>query len=348
MLLIRPVNFTDLQQLEQLAVLSSGRMTTLPANRDHLSELINTTEQSLKKPVQQHAQESYHFVLEDTQQGRIVGVSGIDAAVGIRTPFYSYRMDEVVHASRELQIHNRIPALHLCQDYTGSARLCTLFLDSAYRSHANLNLLSRARLLFIAQQPQRFAHRLIAELQGVADEHNRSPFWECLGRHFFNMDFTKANYLTGINSKGFVADLMPHYPVYVPLLSAAAQAAIGQPRPDLAPVQQLLHHEGLRHAGYVDIFDAGPTLHASTATLHSVAHSQLAKITVGTGTPATATPVLVSNIHTQTFRCLLADLDPANPTLTAASAEQLQVSSGDPVRLIPLAYPTSPTGATQP
>lgn len=49
MLLIRPLTFADLQGLERLAIISGGSMTTLPANRDHLSELISKTQRSLKK-----------------------------------------------------------------------------------------------------------------------------------------------------------------------------------------------------------------------------------------------------------------------------------------------------------
>lgn len=337
MLLVRPLNFADLHGLERLAVISGGSMTTLPANRDHLSELISCTQQSLRKQPQRPGSESYHFVLEDTDSGELLGVSGIDAAVGISTPFYSYRIEEVVHASSELQIHNRVPALHLCQDYTGAARLCTLFLDKQHRSLRNLHLLSRSRLLFIAQQPECFAQRLIVELQGVADDEHRSPFWECLGRHFFNMDFTKANYLTGINSKGFIADLMPHYPVYVPLLSPEAQAALGQPRPDLAQVMTLLENEGFNYRGYIDIFDAGPTLEARTDNVRSVCGNR------NVATQISDTPdsdnlctALISNNQRENYRCLIAQINPQAPQLTPEQARQLRVEAGDPIRILPV------------
>ncbi|WP_293267093.1 arginine N-succinyltransferase [Neptunomonas sp.] len=337
MLLIRPLTFADLQGLERLAVVSGGRMTTLPANRDHLNELINRTRQSLRKEVTQYSDESYRFVLEDQTNGEIVGVCGIDASVGMNTPFYSYRVDEVVHASSELQIHNRIPALHLCQDYTGSARLCTLFLDKAYRTEENLNLLSRSRMLFIAEYPERFANKLIAELQGVADSKNRSPFWECLGRHFFNMDFAKANYLTGINSKGFIADLMPHYPVYVPLLSDEAQASLGQPRPDMIEVKKLLEDEGFSYRRYVDIFDAGPTLEARTQDIRTVSLCKKDIIKISNDVSgANQVDVLISNTERENFRCVVTKLDPQQPEITTELATLLHLSNGDDVRIISL------------
>ncbi|WP_261841138.1 arginine N-succinyltransferase [Aliamphritea ceti] len=344
MLIVRPVTFADLAGLERLAVISGGSMTTLPANRDHIGELINRTQQSLRKTVEMPGEESYHFVLVDSENGEILGVSGIDATVGITTPFYSYRIDEVVHASSDLQIHNRVPALHLCQDYTGAARLCTLFLDQQARNTENLQLVSRARMMFIAQQPKRFASRIISELQGIADENHQSPFWESLGRHFFSMDFNKANYLTGINSKGFIADLMPHYPVYVPMLSKAAKEALGKTRPDQQPVLDLLENEGFRFRNYVDIFDAGPTLESRTDDIRSVRASNCKPIRV-TEQPSETdsnspngtlnkTSMLISNLHLNEFRCLLAEVDPDHPELSPAQAQQLQLSDGDEAQLL--------------
>lgn len=335
MLIVRPLNYADLPALEHLAVVSGGSLTTLPANRDHLSELIGATQQGLRKAVERAEGETYHFVLEDTASGQVMGVAGIDSAVGLDSPFYSYRIEEVVHASSELQIHNRIPALHLCQDFTGASRLCTLFIDKAARSDEALQLLSRSRMLFMAAHPERFAPRTLVELQGVVDENGRSPFWECLGRHFFSMEFDKANYLTGINSKSFIADLMPHYPVYVPLLSEAARQALGQPRPDIEDVMALLEAEGFEYRGYVDIFDAGPTLEARTERIRSVAASETGAL--GVGAPAAGgLPALVSNGATGEYRCLLATIDPERPTLTPEQAEQLQLESGAPIRWVPL------------
>lgn len=342
MLTVRPVNFADLQMIEKLAVVSGGRLTTLPANRDHLSELISRTVQSLRKHVERPGAESYHFVLEDTENGEIVGVSGIEAAVGLNSPFYSYRVEDVVHASSELQIHNRIPALHLCQDYIGSSRLYTLFLDDAHRSRNNLLLLSLARFLFIAANPRRFAPRIIAELQGVTDDRGRSPFWENLGHHFFNMEFEEANYLTGIDSKRFIADLLPHNPVYLPLLSEAVRSAIGKPREDATEVQALLESEGFSYRNYIDIFDGGPTLEAPTHMLRTFSHSQLLPLTVSGHAEApgpNAKPALVSLDGLEAFRCLLTMLDPESPELTEEQGQVLNLDSGANARVFWLDTP---------
>jgi arginine N-succinyltransferase len=33
-------------------------------------------------------------------------------------------------------------------------------------------------------------------MRGISDEQGHSPFWESLGRHFFKMEFSQADYLT--------------------------------------------------------------------------------------------------------------------------------------------------------
>ncbi len=335
MLIIRPVDFPDLPQLEQLAVQSRGSITTLPANREYLGQLIGQTQSSLRKKVSLPGGESYHFVLEDTESGRILGISGIDASIGLDSPFYSYRIDEIVHASRELQIHNRIPSLHLCQDYNGTSRLCTRYLASEADNAENFHLLSRSRMLFIAAQPKRFARRTVVELQGMIDDQGKSPFWETLGRHFFGMDLSQADYLTGINRKTFIAELMPHYPVYVPLLNEEARNAIGQPRPDIEPVMDILEDEGFAYRGYVDIFDAGPTLEARTEDLRSVWQSRTARLAVAEETSGDQW-MLLSNDHCEDFRALLIRGNPEQPQVLPEVARQLHLSDGDSVRVLAL------------
>ena len=38
-------------------------------------------------------------------------------------------------------------------------------------------------------------------MRGYSDENGCSPFWDAIGHHFFNMDFSTADYLSGIGQK---------------------------------------------------------------------------------------------------------------------------------------------------
>lgn len=46
-----------------------------------------------------------------------------------------------------------------------------------------------------------FFQTIFAEMRGVSDADGNSPFWKWLQEHFFSIDFTLADYLTGIGKK---------------------------------------------------------------------------------------------------------------------------------------------------
>jgi len=337
MLILRPVRFSDLPAIEHLAVSAGNRLTTLPNNRDHLAELINSTQKSLQQQVDSPSQQSYHFVLEDTESTEILGISGIEANVGTTSPFYSFRCDTLEHQSSELQIRNTINTLTLCQDYEGATRLCTFFLTNNKLPEHALKLLSLARLMFIGQHPQRFNDRLMLELQGEIDEHKQSPFWQALGQHFFNMDFKRANYLIGINSKGFIADLMPRHPVYVPLLNSKAQQAMGKVRPDMQKVESLLVSIGFNQQGYISIFDGGPTLEAKSCNISAIKQQFTTTLIIDEPNQTDMRQqYLISNNQLRNYRCISASLNPDNITLTAFQAQQLDLAAGDTLYLLAL------------
>jgi arginine N-succinyltransferase len=118
-------------------------------------------------------EETYFFVLENAATGEIVGTSGIAAAAGFHDRFYSYRNEIIVHASQELKVSNKIHALHLCHDLTGFSLLTSFYIDPAYVDSDLPDLLSRARLLYVGEQRQRFADKLAAENPGVCDAEGR-------------------------------------------------------------------------------------------------------------------------------------------------------------------------------
>ncbi|MEO8753890.1 MAG: arginine N-succinyltransferase, partial [Casimicrobiaceae bacterium] len=267
MFYIRPIAREDLPSIFALSEHTGAGLTTLPANRERLAARIERSLASFAGTASAD-DACYVFVLvagassggNPGAADRVVGISAIEAAVGRKEPWYNYHVGTLVHASRALDVYTVAPTLFLANDHTGHTELCSLFLDSAFRQGKNGVLLAKCRLLFIAEFAQNFAPKIIAELRGRLDADGRSPFWEGLGRHFFAMEYSTADYLTGIGQKSFIAELMPKHPVYVNLLPAVARAAIGAVHTDTLPARVMLEQEGFRYEGYVDIFDAGPTL----------------------------------------------------------------------------------------
>lgn len=126
MMVIRPVERSDVSALMQLASKTGGGLTSLPANEATLSvrieRAIKTWQGELPK-----SEQGYVFVLEDSETGTVAGICAIEVAVGLNDPWYNYRVGTLVHASKELNVYNALPTLFLSNDHTGSSELCTLF-----------------------------------------------------------------------------------------------------------------------------------------------------------------------------------------------------------------------------
>ena len=334
-MIVRPVCSADLPALFDLARSTGAGLTTLPANQERLAHRVAWAEKTFRGEAAP-ADADYLFVLED-DNGEVVGISAVAGAVGLREPWYNYRVGLTVSASQELQIHRQIPTLFLANDLTGNSELCSLFLRSDQRTGVNGRLLSKARFLFIAEFRELFGDKVIAEMRGMSDENGRSPFWESLGRHFFKMEFSQADYLTGVGNKAFIAELMPKFPLYTCFLSPEARNIIGRVHPDTEPALAMLKGEGFSYQGYVDIFDAGPAIEAETAKIRAVRDSQTLILAIGTpGDDATA--YLMHNRKREACRITAAPARLAAGSLVvdAQTAKRLQLSAGDQVRAVPV------------
>ena len=347
MLTLRPCRLADLPAIERIATRSAVGITSLPPDRDKLRSKIQCSVDSFAREVETNGEEIYFFVLEDVATGEIVGTSGIVAYAGFHDRFYSYRNEVIVHASQELKVSNKIHALHLCHDLTGYSLLNSFYIDPAYAHTAWPQLLSRARLLFISEFPQRFASKLVAEHPGLCDQHGRSPFWEAVGKRFFNMEYPQAERLSGGSSKTFIAELMPQYPIYVPLLPAEAQQAIGRLNPVGELPFSILRDEGFDADTYIDIFDGGPTVEARVQMLRTVQSNRRMTVTYAANDGETALPCIIARTASNAFCATIADasLQPAaiaggttdEISITPEVARRLGLAAGDTVRAVPLA-----------
>ena len=281
---VRPARHEDVPGIERLLAQMDVRVSTLPVDRDKLAEKISQSCLAFEGDPSVAGRERYLFVLEDTESGEILGTSGIDRCAGNGAPFYNYRMDELIHSSHQLGVFNTVPVLYMTHELTGRSLLCSLTFDKQKVDQAGRELLSRARFLFMHLNAERFDPRVIVEIQGVQTPEGQSPFWDSLGRHFFDMDFATADYYSSIKSKTFIAEMMPAHPIYVSQLTDAAREAIGQPHPAASANCQLLHREGFRIGKYIDIFDGGPTLEASLDQINTVKHARSKQVRLTPGT----------------------------------------------------------------
>ncbi|WP_370278056.1 arginine N-succinyltransferase [Pontibacterium sp.] len=336
MMIVRPIKADDHTALRELASKTGPGFTSL---QDNDQQVAAKMENALKAydPATRGDEALFLFVMEDTETGEVVGVSGIESAVGLTEPWYNYRVGTLVHASRELKVYNQLNTLTITNDHTGYSELCTLFLAPDARHSKNGSLLSKSRFMFMAEFPQLFSDHLIAEMRGYSDENGISPFWEGLGRHFFSLDFSEADQLSSMD-KVFIAELMPKNAIYTNLLPQEAQDAIGKTHNATTPARRLLENEGMRFTGYIDIFDGGPTLEARTNDIRAIQDSHYVKVHIADIKPE-GELYMVSTNGFEDFRCCMTALTSVGKhvvTVTPDVAEALNITEGSTVRVVPL------------
>ncbi|WP_353653642.1 arginine N-succinyltransferase [Porphyrobacter sp. YT40] len=282
---VRMARADDLGSLLDLAALTGGGMTNLPQHEGAMTAKIAASEKSCAARIDAPVDEFYLFVLEERGSGRIMGTASVHSCIGADLPFFSFRQSRETHVSRSRGHRHSAWVLHLVNDFDGCAEVGGLFLHPEARSGGFGGLLGRSRYLFISQHRVRFGERIIADLRGWTDN-GVSPFWDAVGRHFFGGAFHDADHANAVHGNLFVTELLPRHPIYVDLLPLAAQQVIGRPHDNSLPARAMLLKEGFEDGGYVDIFDAGPTLFAPIDRLASIRNA--ARSDAGTLMLATA------------------------------------------------------------
>lgn len=332
-MLIRPVETTDFAAVLKIAKAAGIGMTSLPAHEEVLHSKIARAVESFKAtPNNSSKQGLYFFVAEDPDTKQIVGTTAIEAFVGLRRPFYSYKLATVTQHSDMLDIYSRHDVLQIVNDYTGSSELGSLFLLPEYRRDRIGRLLSRVRFLFMAQHPQCFANKVIAEIRGWHDGEGSSPFYNSLARHFFQIPFAEADWLCATQGSKFISELMPTYPIYVSLLPDSARECIGRAYVNSEPAKAMLEREGFSYNNYLDIFDGGPTLEAKISDIATIKHSKRAVI----GEIGYASESIRCMIATHSFNNFQATIGYVqmrddNVMIDAPTANILQLKVGDEV-----------------
>lgn len=335
MMVIRPARLDDLPALLQLAEAAGVGLTTLPDDERLLRKRITASIHALSSDVEQPAGQSYLFVMEDLLTGQVGGTAGLVARVGGYEPFFSYSIRKRVHTSERLNISNEVKALHLESSHKGPSEIGTLFLHPEARGSGNGRLLSLSRFLFVAAFRERFDTEIIAEMRGVSDDDGNSPFWDAVGRHFFQVGFADAD-AQSARDKAFVGEMMPRHPIYIPMLPPEVQAVVGRVHRQTVPALRLLEQEGFEYRDEVDVFDAGPMLRAHRDTIRSLTESKVAPLGRVVHDCQGETLMLVAN-DSLDFRCCLGQVDEEGDTVVLPRdvALAIGVRLGHSVRYVP-------------
>ncbi|MEO7787110.1 MAG: arginine N-succinyltransferase [Sphingomicrobium sp.] len=327
---VRPAHLDDFPAIYELAKLTGGGFTNLPAEKKTLIDKIERSVDSFARDGDEQHADLYVFVLEDPTRELIRGTCQVFGAVGEIRPFYSYRISTLTQHSAELGKTFRNETLSLTTDLEGSSEVGGLFLHPAERAGGLGMLLARSRYLFIREHRERFGDVVLAELRGVMDDAGNSPFWDALAGRFFGLTFPEADGFNAIHGTQFIADLMPKTPIYTAMLPETARAVMGHPHPTGRAALRMLEAENFRYGRYIDIFDGGPTVTCDTDNIQSI---KLARdFTVSAIAEGGKHPVIASAGRLTEFAACIAHIDIAEgdgAVIDPAAAGLLGIGVGD-------------------
>ena len=334
MLVVRPAGPDDYEALAELAVLSGRGFTSLPEDEPTLRERLAVSAASFSEQIAP-LEAWYTLLLEETATGRVDGVAGIKAAVGLKRPFFSFRVVTLTQFSSATKTRFDHSALVLVNECSGWTEVGSLFLRPERRSGGAGRLLAQSRYMLIAADPQRFAEQVLAELRGWFDDDGTCPFWETVGCKFFRLPFDRADLMSASTDGQFILDLAPRNPIYLELLPDAVQQAVGRVHRDGEPARAMLAKERFRYHSLVDIFYAGPTVAARLDEIATVRDSRVRRVRVA---DAVEGPFqLLAHDAVAGFRAVRAPvaLDEEEAQISREAAEALRLQDGDPVRVAP-------------
>ena len=334
MLIARPATTADFDALVELAKKAGPGFTSLAVGEDALRRRLEKSEKSFAGAAEITPDHVYLLMLEDTEKGRVCGMSAVKAQIGVRDPFFNFRILKIAQKSKVTDSRFDMDVLLLVNEYDGATEVGSLFVTSDRRGTGAGRLISQARYMLMAADQERFSDLVISELRGHVDENGYSPFWEAIGRKFFQMDFSEADQISAEQDNQFILDLMPTYPIYAALLPDDAQAVMGQTHPAGVGARRYLEGEGFRYNGVIDIFDGGPSVSAPRQDIRTIKDSRRVSINAVTSVD-NGLLALVSNDVIDGFRCVLGPVKFVgdNIDLSSDMAEALGVSAGDTVRI---------------
>lgn len=343
MKVIRPIAMRDRQAFEDFAFSVGIGITSLPKNPTLLREkLMNSLtsfsgkeEPSRKEPNREEpVSRLYIFVLEDIKSNKLLGTCGIRVQMPDEDPTFFYRIEMESIASSLAEVPSAIKVLRPIRYQESLTEICGLYILPEFRKAGSGRLLSLSRFLFLATFPHLFPDSIIADMRGALDS-NHEIFWENIGKHFFDVSLNQALDLANHNRK-FISEILPKYPIYVPLLPKEVQLSIGQTHQNTKPALNLLKQEGFYFTDEVSVFDGGPKLAATKESIRACKESIKAEIVEILDQDSDDSDHIISNERLDFRACFghIHQVDSQHVAITKNVAEALEVDLGSHIRFM--------------
>lgn len=324
MFYIRRAVIEDLPTLLKLAKMV--HFINLPADRDIISQKVIRSRKSFEAVAQGKAacakdydtnpgkpktsatrgpgemtdrSELFMFVLAETEGAGCLGTSQLISCMGSQeNPNVCFKLERREMFSTALQTGTSHTVARIHLDSSAPTEIGGLVLQPSYRGHAQRlgRFLSLVRFHFIGLHREVFRDQMLAEMMGQITPDGHNLFWDYMGRRFIPLSFIEADRMCQY-SREFMLSLLPRDDIYLSLLPPEPRASVGQVGPETYPARRLLEKLGFEFRGFVDPFDAGPHLHATTSEIPLVKATRWCKL----GEPIAASrckqPGIISMLH---------------------------------------------------
>lgn len=335
MKIVRPITPNDLPAFEEFAFRSTTGIINLPKDHQLLYERIRDSVMTFAETNRDPYRHMYVFVMEDLETGQLGGTSAIRARTGGIEPIYFYKIIDIPSRGD----NPRIPvqkAIQGASEEEGPSNICALYLIPEFRKGGLGRLMSLSRFLFMASHPQHFTETVTSELRGVIDESGRSPFWDAIGKHFFEAELPETFNLL-MQGKQFIADFLPQYPIYINVIPFEAQKAIGAVKSSTQPALKMLLDEGFTLQQTIDVFDGGPNVIANLKEIRTIKESVVAMVAHLTDEHVDSDDYIISNTVPEFRSCFgTLTLDSDKATLSKKIAAALKLELGHTIRFAPV------------
>lgn len=243
--------------------------------------------------------ELFMFVLADTDSSGCLGTSQLISCMGNpESPNVCLRLERREMFSSSLQTGTSHTVARLYLDPSAPTEIGGLVLQPSYRGHPQKlgRFLSIVRFHFMGLHRSAFRDEILAEMMGQITPDGHNLFWDFFGRRFIPLSYIEADRLCQY-SREFIMSLLPRDDIYLSLLPPEARAGVGQVGPETVPARRLLEKLGFEFRGFVDPFDAGPYLHATTDTIPLLKATFPASFGEPVAAARCKTPGIISVLH---------------------------------------------------